>query len=92
LQFFSNDDPAYAQGFRTIIATEGGQHEYVANWWPPGHIIGYEHEFVHAVVDFVKAASTKTKIEPNFHDGMKEMEVLEAGLRSAETGKTIELA
>ena len=81
LQFFSQDDPAYAQGFRTILATEGGQHDYVANWWPPGHIIGYEHEFVHAVVDFVQAVVTKTKIEPNFYDGMKELEVLEAGLQ-----------
>jgi predicted dehydrogenase len=92
LQFFSADDPAYAQGFRTIIATEGGQHDYVANWWPPGHIIGYEHEFVHAVVDFCKAVSTKTKIEPNFYDGMKGMEVLEAGLRSAETGKAVDIS
>jgi predicted dehydrogenase len=92
LQFFSNDDPPHAQGFRTIIATEGGQHEYVANWWPPGHIIGYEHEFVHAVVDFMKAASTKSKIEPSFYDGMKEMEVLEAGLKSAQTGKVVELS
>ena len=92
LQFFSNDDPAHAQGFRTILATESGQHEYIANWWPPGHVIGYEHEFVHAVVDFVKAVTTKTRIEPSFYDGMKEMEVLEAGLRSAETGKTVEIA
>jgi predicted dehydrogenase len=92
LQFFSREDPANAQGFRTILATEGGAHDYVANWWPPGHMIGYEHEFVHAVVDFMKAASTKTKIEPNFYDGMKEMEVLDAGLRSAETGKTVELS
>jgi predicted dehydrogenase len=92
LKFFSQDDPPYAQGFRDILATEGGQHEYVAAWWPPGHIIGYEHEHVHAVVDFVKAVVTKTKIEPNFRDGWKEMEVLEAGLRSAETGKAVELA
>jgi predicted dehydrogenase len=90
LQFFSNEDPAHAQGFRTILATEG-VHEYIAHWWPPGHIIGYEHEFVHAVVDFCKAVETGTKIEPNFYDGMKEMEVLEAGLRSAQTGKVIEL-
>ena len=91
LQFFSTDDPADAQGFRTILATEG-VHEYVSNWWPPGHIIGYEHEFVHAVVDFLKAVETKTKIEPNFYDGMKGMQVLEAGLRSAETGTTVTLA
>ena len=92
LQFFSQDDPAHAQGFRTIIATEGGQHDYIDHWWPPGHVIGYEHEFVHAVVDFVNAVVTKTKIEPNFRDGWKELEVLEAGLRSAETGKAVELA
>jgi predicted dehydrogenase len=91
LQFFSTDDPPEAQGFRTILATEG-VHDYIANWWPPGHVIGYEHEFVHAVVDFLKAVNTKTKIEPNFYDGMKEMEVLEAGLRSAETGKVVELS
>jgi predicted dehydrogenase len=92
LQFFSQDDPAYAQGFRDILATEGGQHDYIDHWWPAGHIIGYEHEHVHAVVDFVHAVVTRTKIEPNFYDGMKELEVLEAGLKSAETGKAVELA
>jgi predicted dehydrogenase len=92
LQFFSEDDPAHARGFRTIIATERGQHEYVAGWWPPGHSLGYEHGHVHAVVDFLKAVVTKTKIEPNFLDGWKEMQVLEAGLRSAETGTAVELA
>ncbi len=90
LQYFSNNDPDYAQGFRTILATEG-VHDYIANWWPPGHIIGYEHEFVHAVVDFLNAIHKKTEIRPNFYDGMKEMEVLEAGLKSAETGKAVEL-
>jgi predicted dehydrogenase len=92
LEFFSNDDPAHAQGFRTILATEGDQHEYVGAWWPPGHIIGYEHGFVHAVVDFVKAIETKTPVAPNFRDGWKELEVLEAGLESAKTGKAIELS
>ncbi len=92
LQFFSNEDPAYAQGFRTILATEGGQHDYISNWWPPGHVIGYEHQFVHAVVDFCDAIDKKKKIEPNFYDGVKEMEVLDAGLRSAETGRSVELA
>jgi predicted dehydrogenase len=90
LQYFSANDPDYAQGFRTIIATEG-VHDYIANWWPPGHIIGYEHEFVHAVVDFLGAINSGSEIRPNFEDGLKEMEVLEAGLESAKTGKTIDL-
>jgi predicted dehydrogenase len=90
LQFFSNDDPANAQGFRTIIATES-VHAYVGNWWPPGHIIGYEHEFVHGVVDFLNAIDQDQKIEPNFYDGMRAMQVLEAGLQSATEGRRVEL-
>lgn len=89
LQLFLRDDPAYAQGFRTIIATEGGQHDYVAAWWPPGHIIGYEHEFHHAVVDFMKAIETGASIAPNFYDGLKEVEVLQAGIQSAQTGQRV---
>ena len=88
LQYFSHDDPEYFQGFKTILATEP-THPYIANWWPPGHIIGYEHEFVHAVVDFLNAIDQDTKIKPNFYDGMKALEVLEAGLESAKSGKKI---
>ncbi len=85
LQYYSADDPDHAQGFRTILATES-VHPYVAAWWPPGHIIGYEHEFHHAVADFLTAIHEGASIAPNFYDGMKEMEVLDAGLRSAQTG------
>lgn len=90
LQFYSNEDPEHARGFRTILATEP-VHEYIANWWPPGHVIGYEHEFVHGAVDLLNAIEKNEPIEPNFYDGMKAMEVLDAGLRSAETGKRVDL-
>lgn len=90
LQYYSVDDPECAQGFRTILATEAC-HPYVQAWWPPGHIIGYEHEFHHAVADFVKAIEEGGSIAPNFYDGMKEMEVLEAGLKSAQTGRRVVL-
>jgi predicted dehydrogenase len=90
LEFFSQADPAYAQGYRTILATEP-EHAYVGHWWPPGHIIGYEHAFVHAVADFLKAIDEHKKIEPNFRDGVKVMEVLEAGIKSAETGRMVSL-
>jgi len=90
LQYFSAADPAHAQGFRTILATES-VHAYVGNWWPPGHTIGYEHEFTHAVVDFMKAIETGGSIAPNFEDGLAEMKVLEAGLQSAATGRRVDL-
>ena len=88
LQYFSSDDPTCCQGFRTILVTEP-EHPYVAAWWPPGHIIGYEHEFVHAVVDFLKAVDNATEIRPNLFDGMKIMQVLDAGLASAASGKRV---
>ena len=88
LEYFYEDDPACARGFRTILATEP-EHPYIAHWWPPGHIIGYEHEFTHAVVDFMNAIAKGKPIYPNFADGVKIMQVLDAGLESAATGKRV---
>jgi predicted dehydrogenase len=88
LQYHSRVEPEYAQGFRTILVTDPS-HAYVGNWWPPGHIIGYEHSFVHAVVDFIHAIEKGSPIEPNFLDGLKCLKVLEAGLQSAASGKRV---
>ena len=88
LQFLDLSDSADEQGFRTILVTNS-THPYVAAWWPPGHIIGYEHEFSHAVVDFLTAIDKGTKIAPNFYDGMKAMQVLEAAIKSATTGQKV---
>ena len=53
LKYFNGDDPKDRQGFRDILVTErDGVQPYVSNWWPPGHIIGYEHTFVHVVGRF----------------------------------------
>ena len=90
LQYFSAADPDYAQGFRTILATESS-HAYMEHWWPPGHIIGYEHEFTHAVVDFMHAIETKGSIAPNFADGLAEMKVIEAAMESAKSGRRIDI-
>jgi predicted dehydrogenase len=88
LRYFSRNDPEGEQGFRTILATDP-THAYMQHWWPAGHIIGYEHTFVHAVVDFLNAVDQSTTIEPNFADGLKTIQVLEAGLTSAERGQRV---
>ncbi|MBV8143057.1 MAG: Gfo/Idh/MocA family oxidoreductase [Verrucomicrobia bacterium] len=90
LQYYSRVEPDYVQGFRTIMVTEPS-HSYISNWWPPGHIIGYEHSFVHAVVDFIHAIDKDLPIEPNFSDGLKCIKVLEAGLQSAASGKRVDV-
>ena len=90
LQVYSRHDPAHIQGFRTVLATES-LHPYVAAWWPPGHVIGYEHAFHHAVVDFVRAIVDGTEVRPNFEDGLRETLVLEAALKSAASGARVEV-
>ncbi len=69
-------------GFRTILATDAS-HPYVAAWWPPGHVLGYEHTFVHTVHDFVQAVATSGGMKPDFGDGLANQRVLEAIERSA---------
>ncbi len=90
LQYFNQGDPDSSHGYKTILATEPC-HPYVGNWWPPGHVIGYEHEFTHAVVDFIHAITRGQSIEPNFVDGLKCMQVLSAGLESAQTRRQVEV-
>lgn len=88
LQFLDLGNPADEQGFRTILVTNS-THPYESAWWPPGHPIGYEHAFVHAVVDFLNAIDQGTKISPNFYDGMKAMQILEAAIKSSATGRKV---
>lgn len=52
LKFFSRRDPPDRQGFRDIVATEPS-HPYIKSWWPPGHVLGWEHTFTHTIADFV---------------------------------------
>ena len=68
LEYYSADDPADRQGFRQILATEAC-HPYVSAWWPPGHILGYEHGFVNGVYDLCQAISRGGDVAPDFRDG-----------------------
>ncbi|MEM1441350.1 MAG: Gfo/Idh/MocA family oxidoreductase, partial [Verrucomicrobiota bacterium] len=90
LKFYSESDPEHLRGFRDILVTERC-HEYANAWWPPGHIIGYEHGFVHAAVDFMQAIKDGNGIKPDFRDGVKIIEVLEAALRSMEGAGRVDL-
>lgn len=92
LKFFDNTSPADQQGFRDILVTQpGGAHPFVGNWWPPGHIIGYEHTFVHTVADFVNACVKGRSIQPTFEDGLRNQRVMEAVEKSAKTRKWIKV-
>jgi predicted dehydrogenase len=92
LEFFSFEDDARVQGFRTVMCMNGAAHPYAGNYWPDGHIIGYEHTFVNALADFLFALKGKKEYRPDFRDGVANQEVLDAALKSAKTGKWVDIA
>jgi predicted dehydrogenase len=86
LEFFDRTEPSEQQAYKTIMVTQP-EHPYVGAWWPPGHIIGYEHTFVHAIHDFLTAIDEGRLPEPNFRHGVRNQAVLDTVERSAKSGK-----
>lgn len=84
LEYWTNEDDLEVQGFRTIMVTEG-VHPYISAWWPAGHIIGYENTFVNQFADFFKCIKDNAKAQPNFYDGWKNSQVLDAVAKSVDT-------
>lgn len=68
-------------GARRVLVTEPSD-PYVAQWWPPGHILGWEHTFVHQCQDMLAAISEGRQPLPSFGDGLAVQEVLHAIWRS----------
>jgi predicted dehydrogenase len=91
LQYYSRKDAAEEQGFRTIIVTEQA-HPFISHWWPPGHIIGWEHTFIHEVADFITAIGEKRDATPDFYDGYRCQLVLDAALNSAKSREWIDIS
>jgi len=81
LELFEADAPKSNQGFKSIIATESS-HPYSGRYWPPGHVLGYEHTFINTIADFVSAIESKQNPSPSFADGLKVQAVLEAAEKS----------
>jgi len=91
LEYYSKEDEKDGtQGFRTIIATDPS-HPYAKNWWPAGHIIGYGEAFVNMVADIFNSIAKGENPSPNFYDGVKCQEVLEAVDQSIKERKWIKV-
>jgi predicted dehydrogenase len=77
------------KGFRTILVTEA-DHPFWEWWWPHGHIIGWEHTFVHEIHHLLAAIAGEGTVAPHgatFEDGYRAAEACDAILRSAESGR-----
>lgn len=67
-------------------------HPYLSAWWPTGHIIGWEHTFVHEIAHLLEAIVNDTDVAPygaTFDDGYKNAVICDAILESADSGRSI---
>ena len=91
LEVYLTSDAEDVQGFRRVLATDPA-HEYAEAWWPPGHTIGFEHTFIHEMLELSNAIEEGRQPVPNFHDGVKCQAVLEAVERSIEQRRWVEIS
>jgi Predicted dehydrogenases and related proteins len=80
---------ADANGFRRVLVTDP-DHPYLRHWWRPGHIIGWGDTFVNELGYLLEAIAGEHEVAPHgatFEDGYRCAEVLEAIVRSADSGR-----
>lgn len=87
--YFKDEDPKETVGFHAINVTEAF-HPYYKNWWPHGHIMGWENTFVHTAYNIANAVIDGKDLEPmvaTFKDGYRNAVICDAILNSAQSGK-----
>ena len=90
LEVYLEDDEKGLQGFRTINCTEE-VHPFTGNYWPAGHIIGYEHTFINLLHEMMSGIAQNKSTTPNFEDGYRNQLVLEAVERSSESRQWVQI-
>lgn len=90
--FWVGEDPKETQGFHRVSVTES-YHPFISNWWPHGHILGWEHAMVHEVNHLLDCIVNDKDVAPlgaTFEDGYRCAVVCDAILESARTRKQVD--
>jgi predicted dehydrogenase len=90
LRFFDATEPANLQAYGNILVT-GPDHPYSANFWKPGHLVGYEHTFIATLGDFLQNLGKGVPFHPNFDDAVQTQAILEAVESSAQSKNWVTL-
>ncbi|MBI5928668.1 MAG: Gfo/Idh/MocA family oxidoreductase [Chloroflexi bacterium] len=91
--FWAGDDPKETRGFHNALISEG-YHPYWENWWPHGHMLGWEHSFVHEFHHFFGAIVNKTNVAPygaTFEDGYRNAVICDAIVKSAQSRRSVDI-
>jgi len=89
--YWKNEEPYQTRGFHCVNVTES-YHPYYENWWPHGHIIGWENLFVHEFYNFIEAIVNNKPLEPyvaTFEDGYRNCVICDAITESTASEKKV---
>ena len=92
--FWKDATPRETQGFTNVLVTEA-YHPFYSNWWPHGHIIGWEHTFVHELHHMLDAIVNDKSVAPfgaTFEDGYRNAVICDAIVQSAQEGRRVDIA
>jgi predicted dehydrogenase len=88
--YLDADSDSALRGYRTVIL--GPAHPGGEGFWPvPGQGLGYGDAFLIAWRDLFTSLRDGTPASPDFLDGLRACEVVEAALASAETGAWVDV-
>ncbi len=91
--FWVDAQPKTTQGFTTVLVSEP-EHPWWKNWWPAGHIIGWEHTFIHEITHLLDCIVNNKEVGPHgatFLDGYKTAVVCDAILHAAASKRQVDI-
>jgi predicted dehydrogenase len=91
--FWIDDEPKETRGFHNVLVSEP-YHPWWEYWWPQGHMIGWEHTFVHEIAHLLDCIVNGKEIAPygaTFEDGYRTACVCDAILASAATKRQVDV-
>jgi predicted dehydrogenase len=91
--FYVDHTPKETMGWTNVLVTEG-HHPWISNWWPHGHIIGWEHTFVHEIAHLLDCIRNNRDVAPygaTFLDGYRAAVICDAIVASAVARKQVDI-
>ncbi len=92
--FWVGEDPKETQGFHNVLVSESF-HPFWSNWWPQGHMIGWEHTFIHEITHFLDCIVNDKPVAPygsTFEDGYRAAVICDAVLEAAASKRQVDIS
>jgi predicted dehydrogenase len=83
-----------SRGFEDILVTEPAD-PFLEGWWPPGHILGWEHLHANLILEFIRATGsepTTERLGATFEDGYRAAVITDAIEVSSRSGRAVDIA